>query len=313
MLYCTDLPANESYSKGTYVSNLIQLKNQVKSIQATLKMTQAIRLVSMSVYSKLDRQQIALKNYFERHKKLLHSLLNTSLEIKHPLLTPPEQGKKLFVIIATNKGLCGSLNTNLFSHIQASKKLNIDKQAAFITIGQKAKKFVKDNNYKEIICSYQELNGENYRSLTNDLIDRIFSSKDGYSSVTFFSNQLHGFFKQVPHTTPLIPLHENVDLEAKSAASEPEIDLTSWTWEQPQDEIFEYLFTSYLKAHVSTLLYNALLAEHAARFFAMDNSTTNANKLLEHLSLLYNKQRQTVITKEVAELSSFSPQHESGY
>ncbi len=299
------------------MSNLIQLRNQVKSIQATLKMTQAIRLVSMSMYSRLERRQVALRTYLDRYTKTLGIFFNSTMEINHPLLQVTPNNKKLFVIVATNRGLCGSLNTNLFRHFEQANTREDSKQACFITIGQKAKKYVIDNGFKEIICSYNELNGENYRSLTNDLIDRIFLSKTTYSSITFYSSYLRGFFKQQPRTTQLTPLIENTALNqeeifAKKPLQEseaPEDDIATWTWEQPHQEIFDFLISSYLKTHISNLLYDSLLAEHAARFFAMDNSTTNANKLLEDLSLLYNKQRQMIITKEVAELSSVIPQH----
>ncbi len=272
----------------------------------------------MSVYSKLDRHHAALKTYLERHKKILNSLINANLELTHPLLNPLPGKKKLFVLIATNKGLCGSLNTNLFRHFEHSDQATQHEAAIFITIGQKAKRYVQEHGFKEIVCSYNELNGENYKSLTNDLIDRIFSAKEEYSSVIFYSNHLQGFFKQQPHTTQLTPLLNNTDLSNEflysgnnTEQTPGENDFASWTWEQSHTEVFDYLIGSYLKAHISNLLYDAILAEHAARFFAMDNSTTNANKLLEYLSMQYNKQRQTLITKEVAELSSFSLQHES--
>lgn len=274
----------------------------------------------MSMYSKLDRKQAALKTYLERHKKILSSLIHANLEVTHPLLNPSSEGKKLFILIATNKGLCGSLNSNLFRHFEQSTMISKDEVAAFITIGQKAKKYAQEHNLKEVVCNYNELNGENYKSLTNDLIDRISSSKTPYASIVFYSNHLQGFFKQQPRTTQLTPLVNNKDLNdeflhnaANPESANHENDLASWTWEQSPAEVFDYLVGSYLKAHISNLLYDAILAEHAARFFAMDNSTTNANKLLEYLSLQYNKQRQMIITKEVAELSSFNSQRDSSH
>lgn len=275
----------------------------------------------MSMYSRLEPRQAALQNYLERHTKILFGFLNSALTTNHPLLQTNNQGNDLIVFVATSKGLCGSLNANLFRHFEQTTHSERKNDISFITIGQKAKRYITEKGFSTVICHYNELNAENYRSLTNDLIDRIFGSKQHYTSITFYSSQLRGFFKQIPLTTHLTPLSDNTDINQVIPDHEKnnlennhhEQDMNSWIWEQPNTEIFDHLISSYLKAHVSKILYDSLLAEHAARFFAMDNSTTNAHKLLDHLSLQYNKQRQMSITKEVAELSSTLPQEDTSY
>ncbi|MFH1831954.1 MAG: FoF1 ATP synthase subunit gamma [bacterium] len=314
------------------MSQLIQLRQKIKAIKNTQKITHAVRLVSMSLYAKLEKKHIALRYYMQNIKKLFAQTIVQVPKWKNPLLFPDDICDKnpLFVIVSTSKGLCGSLNQNLFHYIDQSLTIDPKQTPHFITIGKKAINFLQPKYPDNILCNYTELNSNNYTIIASDLIDKIMLGPIKFSSVTFYSSQLKNtFFVQMPKKSTLIPfvydeLEEKLDKNEKASKTTQistkaenedikdlqtptsELKNTDLIWEQDFVETLDYLATCYVKEFITNLLYQGLLAEQAARFIAMDGSTTNANKYLEKLTLIYNKQRQALITREVSELSAAS-------
>jgi F-type H+-transporting ATPase subunit gamma len=280
------------------VSQLTSLKRKIKSIQTTQKITHAVRLISMSFYSKLEKQNVFLQEYKNSIYELFTQLAASMPEWRNPILFPEDilDSTPLIIIASSSKGLCGSFNSNLFRYIERSLFLEKHQKACFITIGQKATSFIKEKDIGKIIQSYEELNTSNFGAIAEKLVSIINDSQNGYSSVSFFSNHLKNFFVQRPHKNTLIP----VSLEkVKNDVFDANI-----IWEQDKELVLDYLALKYLKSSVLNILFQSMISENAARFLAMDSSTTNAEKILEKLTLQFNKTRQALITKEVAELSS---------
>jgi F-type H+-transporting ATPase subunit gamma len=222
----------------------------------------------------------------------------------------------LYIVVSTSKGLCGSLNSNLLRYIE--KSLFIEKQQTpqFIAIGQKAITFIKEGEFKSCIpTTYPELSSNNFIAIADDLVDKITKSGVRYSSVTFYTSEAKSFFLQRPYKFTLIPMSLDpiVGLENKLAQADEALwheDDPSGNqpiWEQPEEDVLDFLSVRYLRSTIIHVLFQALRAEHAARFLAMENSTNNAEKYLERLTLQFNKLRQSLITKEVSELTSSFP------
>jgi F-type H+-transporting ATPase subunit gamma len=302
------------------VSHLVLLRKQIKSIQTTRKITHAVRLVSMSLYAKLEKLHAPLKYYLNNTEGLFIELIRLVPEWKNALFFPDDvlDTKPLIIIVSTTKGLCGSLNFNLFHFFQQSFLVGEHQVPHFVTIGQKATKYVKEEGIGDIVCSYNELNSNNYISIANDLVSRVLTRENTFSSVVFYSNFLKNFFIQKPYKTVLIPL--SINDKSKQAQSEngkvvQPLDLCQFkrgeeqeiVWEQDKHEMLDALSMSYLRSVVMNILFQSLLAEQSARFLAMDSSTSNADKFLDRLILQFNKQRQAVITKEISELSASNP------
>lgn len=286
------------------MSQLVKLREQIKSIQTTRRTTHAIKLVSMSLYSRLEKQLAHLMHYAKNIREIFSTLVAATPHWKNPIFLPNDRldSRPLIIITAPSKGLCGNLNTNLFRYLKQAVTYDSHQTPCFISIGKKAKGFLSDKNNSTIICSYKELNADSYVSIANDLTNRIVTADIPFTSVHLYSTIFKGFFTHIPHKTPLIPLAPK--------ASEYHNSTASFSWEQPTDETLTHLATRYLQSEIMQLLFQALLAEQAARFLAMNSSTMNADKYLEHLTLQHNKLRQSRVTKEVAELlvNLFSPQ-----
>ena len=284
------------------MSHLIQLREQIKTIQTTRKITHAVRLVSMSLYGKLEKKNTLLGNYCSRLVRTYSLLRAQKPSWQNATFYPQDSldSKPLIIIIATTKGLCGSLNANLFRNLEQTNFIGEHQSPSYIVVGLRAIKFFKQHNIGPVIHSYAELNSNNYSSIADDLMSKITTNTPAYSSVVFYSNILKTFFTQQCVRQTLIPLPSLQSNELEND-SERYNDII---WEQEPDTILTKVATKYAHSFIINILFQALLAEHAARFLAMDTSTSNADNYLERLMMDYNKTRQYLITREVAELTA---------
>lgn len=293
------------------MSQLVQLRQKIRSIQTTKKITHAVRLVSMSMYNKLEKIDFPLKNYTGTIKNLFIDALLCKEDWKSSLLFPSDvlDSKPLYVFIGTSKGLCGSLNSNLIRYFETSQFIETHQKPHFIAVGQKAINYLKNKNGADLVCSYPDLNSNNFIALADDLINKMVHGSHQYSSVVFYASQAQSFFTQKPHKFTLIPMSKEPCSIATSLepSSQSFVLPKEFIWEQEDGDILNFLCERYLRSSVIHILFQALRAEHAARFLAMENSTNNAEKYLERLTLHCNKLRQAMITREVSELSASFP------
>lgn len=295
-----------SEAEGRAVSQLTHIRQKIHSIQTTKKITHAVRLVSMSLYGKLERQEKAFASCLDTVERSFIAFAKPAMESwEHPTIFPTDTAdtEPLFIIAATNKGLCGSLNANLFRYISIILNVGEHQQPSFIAIGSRAQKFILENNLGHVIATYNDLKIENLAELTNTIIESIFTVPKPFSSVTLYGNFGKSFFAQTPYHLSLLPLDPS---KMTQNEQQPLIDLDDIIWEQNRDYVLEQLARQYLQSRLAHFLFHTLKAEHAARFLAMENSTNNAEKCLENLTLLFNKTRQALITREVAELGAGS-------
>ena len=262
-----------------------------------------MRLIAMSLYSRLDEQQIYLKNHLQNTQKLFDQLLRYFANWNNTKLYPIDilDETPLFILVSPTKGLCGGLNSNIKRYINKSLFIEEHQNPSFITIGQNVTDHAAKQDLGPILYQCNNLSPNNYTAIAEKIIQHIFMHKEPYSSVTCYSAHLKNFFLQTPEKIKLIPLNTS-----NTAESEKELFFSDSEpiWEQQPEKVAEYLAHKYLKSSICNLLFQSLLAENAARFVAMDGSTTNADNYLERLVLQFNKTRQGLITREVAELSS---------
>ena len=283
------------------MTQLIQIKQKIKSIETTKKITHAVRLVSMSFYSKLEKQNVFLQDYKNNLNQLFFELSHLHANWKNPILFPNDilDINPLVIIVSSTKGLCGSFNSNLFRYFDRAYFIEEHQIPTFITVGQKAKNFITEKKLGTVLESHGELTNSNLESITNKILQAITTGPQVYSSVTFYSNWLKNFFVQKPQKKGLIPLSLN-----SSHNQTKDFENTDLTLEQDEEQILSYLAQRLLKSSIMETLFQSLISEHASRFVSMDSSTTNAENILERLTLQYNKSRQSLITQEVSELST---------
>jgi len=281
---------------------LVQLRNRIKAIETIKKITHAMRLISMSTHSRLKHQEQPLYHYKQTISQLFNKIQKLTPEWQNQILSPKAQEpNELIILIGSSKGLCGSFNTMLFHHFELyANENNLDlKHAKIITIGKRAQNYITEHKIGAVVTSLEELTAATLTPLSYKLTDSIINATKPFSSVLVFSNFLKTFFVQKPQTTALIPFKQ---LLAKDDSSPSSQSFDEYRWEQNPEDILNVLVAQCIDANIQHLLFQSLLAEHAARFLSMDNSTRNAQSLLDKTKLDYNKLRQSKITKELAEL-----------
>lgn len=278
------------------MSQLIQMRQRMKAIETIKKITHAMRLISMSLHARLKLKEEPLTLYKNTVTTIFQSIKNQNPKWHNPVLYPAETifPKTLLILIGSNKGLCGNFNSALFKLVQTHKKELPNLH--YIALGKKAIDFARHTDLGTEVAIYPICTMSTLPTLVHGINKELFHTAHHYTSVIVASNMLKNFFIQKPHLTRLIPF-----IPDSSPATH---ELSEYIWEQDVTEILTLLADQCINAHIQYLIFESLLAEQAARFLSMDNSTRNAKNLLDETKLQYNKVRQAKITKEITELSS---------
>ena len=279
------------------MSQLIQMCNRIKAIETIRKITHAMRLISMSMHSRLKTKQEGMKLYTHEvvslFKKIHAQTSDWSNDILYPL---GKLQKHLIIVIGSQKGLCGNFNSALFRLLDKELKDKDPSLYCIIPVGKKAVDFVMKKNIGTVLETHSQFSLTSLGAITKSLANEIVKNQP-YATVTFFSNELQNFFHQKPYKKNLIPFSSVEKLSLQEHEIEP------YVWEQSAHEVLDALAQQVIDSSIQQVLLESLLAEQAARFISMDGSTRNAKNLLETTQLAYNKARQAKITKELTELS----------
>ena len=276
-----------------------EITGKIKSVENTKKVTSALEMVSASKIKKSQDLMNATRPYARMMRRIIGHLGKANPEYRHPFTVPHggEMKKVAYIVVSTDRGLCGGLNTNLFKAVLASigehqaKGLDV----SVVTLGKKASGFFKSINV-EVAAHAQDL-GE--RPQIEDLIGAIKVLLDAYrdqdvDEVFLCYNDFINTMAQKPTVEQLLPLPETEDEEVRDI------------WDYIYEPDAETLLNSVLVRYIESLVYQAVLenlaSEHAARMIAMKNATDNAGDLIDELKLAYNKARQAAITQEISEI-----------
>lgn len=279
------------------MSKLIQMRNRIKTIETIKKVTDVMRIISMSAHSRLKTKQESLSEYLHELKKLLSLVQKSTPVWTHPRLMPEtENTKPLIIVIGSQKGLCGGFNTQLSKFLDEYIKHHPSPRYHFTAIGKKPIDYLIEHYPDKLICSFPVLTARNFLSIAHEVTDLIMTATPAYTSVTIISNIFKNFFVQKVTATHLIPFNPAHITEKISSSEE-------YTWDETPQDILNTLAIQYIEAQLQYLIFQSLLSEHAARFLSMDSSTRNAHNLLNTTKLEYNKVRQAKITTEITELT----------
>lgn len=291
-------------NKGVAMSQLIQMRRRIKTIETIHKITNAMRLIAMSGHSRLKHKEELVKTYNGQIEKLYEQIHAQVPESYDPLaqhINP--NAPELIILVGSQKGLCGNFNTNVFKHFEHS--IQPGSNPHIIAIGKRAVDFIKDKKHGTLVQSADIFNTTKIKYIVAQTSKLINKPGSFYARVTIISNVLKTFFTQRPITNQLLPLNNEANPATKNAQQKNSQEFfQEYIWEQSPQSIIKDLAYLYLEAKLHSILFQSLLAEQAARFLSMDSSTRNAEGLLELSKIQYNKLRQAKITKEINELIS---------
>ena len=275
-----------------------EIRTKIKSIQNTQKITKAMEMVAASKMRKSQDRMNAARPYSDKIYNVVAHLAHASTEYNHPFLVEREPKRVGYLIVSSDRGLCGGLNTNLF-RVAINDMEKRQKEGAEISlsiIGSKALAFFKRFGLK-IVSEVSHIGD------TPSLVDLIGSVKvmlDAYEDgeldrVDFVVNQFVNTMTQKPTVFQLLPLvpAENDALKQKH---------WDYLYEPDAKEALTMILTRYIEAFVYRGVVENIACEQAARMVAMKSATDNAGNLIDELQLIYNKARQAAITQEISEI-----------
>ena len=275
-----------------------EIKTKIKSVQNTRKVTRALEMVSASKIRKAQERMKGSRPYARLMTQLIGHIAKANSEYTHPYMLEHAEIKRIgYIIVSTDRGLCGGLNSQMFRKILIdmrewqAKGVDVD----VVCIGQKASTFFRRLKV-DMVGSVTHL-GE--KPHLDQLVGVVKVMLDGYSSkkldrVFLCYNDFVNTMTQKPKVDQLLPLPPSETLH------------TRFDWDYIYEPSPEVVLDHVMMRYVESLVYQALLeniaSEQAARMVAMKAASDNATKLIGTLQLIYNKARQAAITQEISEI-----------
>ena len=276
-----------------------EIRTKISSIQSTQKITSAMEMVAASKMRRAqDRMQLG-KPYARRMRSVVGHIANAAPEYKHMYMEQREVKRVGYIVVSTDRGLCGGLNINLFKATVKSMKEWNDQgiEIDLSLIGAKATAFF--NSYGgNVTAAVRDLGEE---PSVADLIGGVKAMLDAYAEgridrLFLVSNEFVNTMTQRPTVEQLLPLEAEESDEMKHH--------WDYIYEPDAKELLEGLLTRYIESQVYQAVVENGACEQAARMLAMKNATENAGELIDDLQLIYNKARQAAITQELSEIVS---------
>jgi F-type H+-transporting ATPase subunit gamma len=275
-----------------------EITGKIRSIENTKKVTSALEMVSASKIRKSQEMMNQTRPYTRMIRRVMGHLSKANPEYRHPFTVRREEIRKVgYIIVSTDRGLCGGLNINLFKLVLNSIQEWRGKGAevSLVTLGKKASAFFK--NLKVEIAAHASGLGE--KPQIEDLIGSIKIMLDAYREenvdlVYVVYNDFINTMSQRPMLEQLLPLPDTEDEEVR--------DIWDYIYEPDAEALLDTVLVRYIEADVYHAVLENLASEHAARMIAMKNATDNAGDLIDELTLAYNKARQAAITQEISEI-----------
>ena len=282
------------------MSSTKEIRTKIGSIKSTQKITKAMELVAASKMRKAQERMALGKPYATRIRAVVGHIANASSEYQHTYLQERDSVKRVgYIVVSTDRGLCGGLNINLFKATVRDMKEWDDKgvQADLCAIGNKAISFF--NNYGGNMTAILRDVGDDPSAAS--LIGSVKVMLDAFANGTLdkvflVSNEFINTMTQAPRIRQLLPLLADNDEKLKHP--------WDYIYEPDAAELLEGLLTRYIESQVYQGVIETKACEQAARMVAMKSATDNAGNLIDELELIYNKARQAAITQELSEIVS---------
>ncbi|MGH1379457.1 MAG: F0F1 ATP synthase subunit gamma [Shewanella xiamenensis] len=276
-----------------------EIKTKIASVKNTQKITSAMEMVAASKMRRAQERMAASRPYAESMRKVIGHVAQGSLEYKHPYLEVREAKRVGYIVVATDRGLCGGLNVNLFKKVVADVKSWKEQGAEFefCPIGARSVQFFK--SFGGQVSAHASGLGDAPKLA--DLIGTVRVMLDAYNEgkldrlyVVF--NKFVNTMTQTPVIEQLLPLPKSEDDEVAHR--------WDYIYEPDPKALLDTLLVRYVESQVYQGVVENIASEQAARMVAMKAATDNAGTLIDDLQLVYNKARQAAITQELSEIVS---------
>ncbi|PIE45042.1 MAG: F0F1 ATP synthase subunit gamma [Gammaproteobacteria bacterium] len=280
------------------MSNAKEIRTQIKSIQNTKKITKAMEMVAASKMRKAQAYMDECRPYAAKIRQVAADIAKANTEVDHPFLVKNEKKKVGYIVVTTDRGLCGGLNINLFKKLIASTKAHHAEgcDISIAVYGTKGYKFLSGHGF-HIVANKEQMG--DHPGL-NQLLGPVKVMIDAYRKgeldrIYLVSNKFENTMTQTPDISQLLPVPNFL-----------ETDTPDYRWDylyEPSAEgLLEKVLVRYIEALIKRAVSENIACEMAARMVAMKSATDNAGTLIDEKQLQYNKARQSAITQELSEI-----------
>ena len=284
------------------------ITTKIKSVQSTRKITKAMEMVSASKMKKAQDRMRAARPYVERTFNIVMHIAKANTEYRHPFLQPRDVVKRVgAIVVTTDKGLCGGLNTNVLRLVLQQHKEWKAKgiECDYVAIGGRGLGFLQRMG-ANVVASVVNLGDRPHLDKmvgpVKTLIDEYMAGKVDEVHVYFttFVNTM----SQVSRHGKIIPIPDEYRAMATGEVRKVDLGDSSWDYIYEPDArtLLDGMFRRYLEAIVFQMVNENMASEQSARMVAMKAASDNAGKIIKELQLIYNKTRQAAITKELSEI-----------
>ncbi len=287
------------------MATLRDIKQRIVAVKNTSKITSAMRMVAAAKLRRAQEAILAARPYSNKLSEILGNLASSVEEdYYHPLLRKPKQIRSVAVIvISSDRGLCGSFNTNVLriANQRITKQLQAefpDASVSVIAVGKRSVQFFNRLNIP-LIGSFPDIFQKLNFSTAQEIADIVLTgfSEEQFDRVEIIGNQFRSVMRQEVVAEPILPIERKT--ESKSAGGGEQSD---YIFEPSRGDIMDILLPKYLTNQIWRSILDSNASEHAARMVAMEAATKNSKDLIKSLQLKYNNLRQAAITKEMLEI-----------
>lgn len=286
------------------MATMRELRTRIRTVRNIEKITRAMKLVAAARLKRAQGRVEAARPYAERMEQMMRRLSAAGATLEHPLLEVRSEQNTAVLVISSDRGLCGSYNTNLFRSAMQLLRPRDPESVRLLLLGRKAQQFFRRQPYPVIeaqpLGSGADLSFADVQPLVRTM-RRMFESRE-VDSVYVVYQRFQSAMTQVPTVLPLLPLtppeEAEAHMEAVLAAGGDVI------FEPSAEELLNRLLPRYVDTQVFRTVAEAIASEHGARMTSMSAATENAGQMISTLTLSLNRARQAAITTEIAEIVS---------
>lgn len=292
------------------MANLRDIRRRIKSVKNTAQITRAMQLVAAAKMKKAQDQALAGREYADQLNQVLVNLKENVDEESHALLEKRDGEKTLILVISTDKGLCGGLNTNLLKKV----RLEQNEQTEFTTVGKKLRMQLEktDDVIKADFVVNDPVAFSEARPIAKMLTDEFLEGN--YDKIKVCFTNFVSTLNQEAHCSQLLPIdastlaekqdYEGVGKDEIKATDHASAMSKDYEFEPSPEAVLDTLLPQYLNFQIYQMILESRASEHSARMVSMKSATDNANNMIDDLTLDYNKLRQAAITSELLEITT---------
>ena len=274
------------------MASLQDIRRRIKSVKSIQQITNAMNMVATSRLRKAKEAAVANKPYADKMAQVVSDIAANAGVFTHPLLEARQEGKKLILVMASDKGLAGAYASNAFKEAVAG--IEDKSNTEIVAVGRKTDAFFRNRDY-EVAKSYigisERPSYDNAKEIAVDLISRFVSGE--VKEISMVYTRFVSAISCVPETVQLLPFGNLAGQGGTHA---------EYIYEPDAQSVLGYMLPQYLVTTIYAALLQAAASELSSRMNAMSNATDNAQELIAKLDLHYNKVRQAGITREITEI-----------